>query len=134
LADPTFIEPRPFAFTLHGTIVAIEVDATLYSIGSLLRACYKLTDRAYLHLANDVEPGQIVVSILSRDDRSDLSELAGELVNELLDQRLREVIAAETGPVRELIFAQAFSEGNLLDTNRDEGDYEGDPLGLATAR
>jgi His-Xaa-Ser system protein HxsD len=134
VTDSTPIPFRPFAFTIDGGAVAMELDATIYSVGAVLRAGYKLTDRAYVHIARDEESDHLIVSLLARDSRSDLGALAGELTNEMLDQRLREMVAAETAAVRELIFAQAFSEGNLLDPDRDEGDYEDDPLGLATAR
>jgi hypothetical protein len=33
-----------------------------------------------------------------------------------------------------LIVAQAFSEGNLLDEQRDHGDFESDPLGIGRGR
>jgi His-Xaa-Ser system protein HxsD len=134
LIDPARAEYRPFAFTHDGSAVALEFDAAIYSPSALLRAGYKLSDRAYVHLARDESSGKLVMNLIPRDAGADLGALAGELTNEALDQRLRELIAAETGAVRELIFAQAFSEGNLLDPNRDDGDYEGDPLGLAAAR
>ena len=62
--------------------------------------------------------------------RVDERQLTGDFLNELLDQALRERLEAEFGPVRELIVAQAFSEANMLDPVRDDGDYNDDPLSI----
>ena len=51
--------------------------------------------------------------------------------NELINQRIRLDIAAETKSIRELIVAQAFAEADLLDRSRSEGDYHDDPRGIA---
>jgi His-Xaa-Ser system protein HxsD len=41
------------------------------------------------------------------------------LIKELVDQALRVQLEEEFGAVRTLIVAQAFSEGNLLDSDQD---------------
>ena len=43
----------------------------------------------------------------------------GEFFNELLDQQIRFSLDAEFAPLRTLIVAQAFSEGNLLPADAD---------------
>ncbi len=60
----------------------------------------------------------------------DLEFLAGEFRNEVLEQELREVVAEETRPVRDMLMAQAFSAFSLLDQEGDEGDYRKDPKGI----
>lgn len=91
------------------------VDTNVYSKSSLFRACYKFTDRAYIFLAcsNDY-PHSIVVSIKPKKSSNDPNLLIQELCNELIDQGVRETLEEELGPIRNLIVAQAFSEGNLL--------------------
>ena len=42
------------------------------------------------------------------------NEIARVFFQELLDQELREHVAEETGPVRTLIIAQAFSKTDLI--------------------
>ena len=69
-------------------------------------------------------------SAKSSGARVDERQLTGDFLNELLDQALRERLEAEFGPVRELIVAQAFSEANMLDPVRDDGDYNDDPLSI----
>jgi His-Xaa-Ser system protein HxsD len=124
---------EPIALALPPGSAALEIDTSIYHQSAVLRACYKLTDRCYFFLARRGE-ASLVVTLLSKSAEGDLSALIGELCNELLDQQLRHELAIEAGPVRELIVAQAFAEGNLLDPQRDEGDYVRDPLGIGEDR
>jgi His-Xaa-Ser system protein HxsD len=97
------------------------------------RAAYKFTDRCYLFLSRS-EPGWMKVTLGTKDEKQNLASLLGEFCNELLDQQIREDLAKEAGPIRDLIVAQAFAEGNLLDPQRDDGSYEDDALGICTFR
>jgi His-Xaa-Ser system protein HxsD len=53
--------------------------------------------------------------------------LIGDFQNAILDFQLRIEIGRETGPIRELIVAKAFAEGDLLD-EPPVGDWR-DPVG-----
>ena len=122
------------AFALGG-VRAIEVDGTVYSVPAILRSCYKLTALAYsLVLRSEGTPGNYLVLLWPRKTVAHSEEILGELCAELADQELRERLAREMQPVRQLIVAQAFAEGNLLNPQADEGDYEDDPLGIADGR
>lgn len=121
---------EPQAVTLGRVLLAIEVDLSLYSLQAVFRACYKLTNRCYLFLSYTEDPGWLAVTLLAKEGAEVSCDLAGELYNELLDQQIRETLSLEMGPIRELIVAQAFAEGNLLDSMRDEGNYQEDPLGI----
>jgi His-Xaa-Ser system protein HxsD len=125
---------QPFALGM-GSSIALEIDTSLYEPKSVLRACYKLTDRAYFFVSPCPETPSLLAVLLSgkREDEN-LTTLVGDLCNELLDQQIRESLAREAGSVRELIVAQAFAEGNLLDPLRDEGKYQEDPLGIGEHR
>ena len=61
---------------------------------------------------------------------SDLDHLLGEFANELVDQQLRVRLETQFADMRTLIVAQAFSEGNLLDSTQIEGDIQADPRGI----
>jgi len=87
-----------------------------------------------MHLARSSQPGRIAVTLGTKASGTEIDPLVGGFCNELVDQQLREHLAKEAGPIREMIVAQAFAEGNLLDENRDDGDYEQDPLGLGRKR
>lgn len=125
---------EPIAVRIGDASAALQVDTTIYGLDAILRACYKYTDRCYLFLAREPESADLVNIFFMGKDRTDLADVMGEFCNELVDQSLRLALSREFGPIRELIVAQAFSEGNLLDPQRDEGDYAGDPLGIGERR
>jgi His-Xaa-Ser system protein HxsD len=116
------------------TSVSIEVDTQLYALPAVMRAGYKFTGQYHVsvHRPDDLNEPKVTVTLTAKSSgaRVDAHQLTGEFLNELLDQALRERLEAEFGPVRELIVAQAFSEANLLDPIRDDGDYEHDPLSI----
>jgi His-Xaa-Ser system protein HxsD len=123
------------ASAIGGSRIAFEIDTALYSADAIFRAAYRFTDRCYIHLARrPEEPSLVVVTLTAKRPDAELRPIIGELCNELIDQQIRLDLARETGPLRELIVAQAFAEGNLLDAQRDEGDYEEDPLGIGRVR
>ncbi len=121
--------------SLENGQLILKVDSTVYSKPCLFRTCYKFTDRCYVFLSRDEDNQKTIITVLSPKAESvDLNQLSGEFFNELLDQQVRDSLSKETGELRNLIFAQAFAEGNLLDESRDEGDYEADPLGISKHR
>jgi len=114
--------------------VALEVDTTIYGQEAVLRAAYKFTDRCYVFIEGDkIRAGSLIVALTPKASLS-VGALIGEFCNELLDQQVRESLSREFGDIRTLIVAQAFAEGNLLDKERDEGDYLADPLGIGKRR
>lgn len=100
----------------------VIVDSSIYSRESLLRACYWFTDRAYLLLTR--HKTNFCVHFRSKSDEC-VEIISGEFVNALNESELRSVIASETGQLKQLIVAKAFSEANLLED--DLGDYR-DPV------
>ena len=125
---------QPIGLSLGEATAVLQIDTTLYGVDAVLRACYKYTDRCYLFLARQPEDEHHIHVYFMSKPKTSLPDILGEFCNELIDQNIRLALSQEFGPVRELIVAQAFSEGNLLDPQRDEGDYTGDPLGIGTRR
>lgn len=125
---------QPVGLSLGDSTAVLQVDSTLYELDAILRACYKYTDRCYLFLTRDPGTEGLVNIFFMSKRQSDLSEVMGDFCNELVDQSLRLALSQEFGPIRELVVAQAFSEGNLLDPQRDEGDYASDSLGIGERR
>lgn len=125
-------EPRDFAY-VEGRVIAIEIATYIYSSSAILRACYKFADRLH-SFVSCAETNAVLVVVLWPRSGGELSpSLVGEFCSELADQELRVRLALETGPLREIIVAQAFAEGDLPG-ELDESDYEADPLGIATTR
>jgi His-Xaa-Ser system protein HxsD len=108
-----------------GDRVAYDVDIGLFARESVLRACHKLTARCYVHLERGEGDG-VRVTFASKIEGLDVRTFLGDFGNELIEQELRQVLVERTSSLRELLVAQAFAEGNLLDPERDEGDYRGD--------
>ena len=125
---------EPEAFRLGQALLSVEVDLSLYSLRALFRACYKLTSSCYVFMSRTPDPTWLVVTLFAKTPEPVNVSLLGELHNELLDQQIRESLEAEMGPLREMIVAQAFAEGNLLDPQRDDGSYEEDPYGIGHPR
>src|SRR2546422_9628688 len=89
------------------------------------------TDRAYLHLRRR-KLGHVSVYITPKEQAGELTALAGEFANELLDYQVRSLVSAESGKIRELIVAQAFAESNLLDEPSDDNaSSQSDPMGIS---
>lgn len=124
-------------FDVFQNRVALEIDTSLFAPDAVFRTCYRFTDRCYLFLSRSPDQADrrvLVVSLATKVAASSLGAAVGDFCNELIDQQLRTQLERDAGPLRELIVAQAFAEGNLLDPQRDEGDYRTDPLGIGAAR
>lgn len=126
-------EPRLPEISSDGRSGALDIDLSVFSAAVVLRAAYKLTARAHV-FTEPTEPsgGRWTVTFRARGGQ-DIEAVIGDFANELIDQRLREEMSLEMAPLRELVVAQAFAEGNLLDALRDEGDWEEDPQGIGRA-
>lgn len=99
--------PAPVAWTLTGQRVAVAVDASVYPVSVATRAAYRLTDRAYVFIHH--VDGELFVLLRPKDAQTDLNDLVGELVNELLDQRIRMDLGEEFRGVHRAIVAEAFA-------------------------
>ena len=107
-----------------GSGLLTEVDLGIYSVPALLRVAYRFTDRCYLHLQRKSEH-VVEVRFRARTSEIGLQNIAGEFCNELLDQSLREIVARESEPVRNLILAHALSRTPFVDPELETVD----PLG-----
>ncbi len=115
--------------------LAVPVDLTLFTVPAVLRAVYKLSDRAFGLLQRDPDQvGRLWVYLFARQVGADLRPAVLEFVNELSDQQLRIQLEEQFREVRTLIVAQAFSEGNLLTPDDDNVDYRTDPHGASKNR
>jgi His-Xaa-Ser system protein HxsD len=100
----------------------VRLDPRIYSKEAILRACYWYSNVAYIH-APDSPEGRLVVHVrlkqvvptLENPKPIAIEDLVGEFCNSLLDFELRRQVEAETGHIRELILAKAFSESGVLE-------------------
>ncbi len=90
----------------------VSVDLSVYGLTAVLKSAYRFSGRAYLHV-QDAGGGKVDVWVRAKDGSAP-DQVAGEFLNDLLDQRLREIVATETRPERDLILAHALSRTNLV--------------------
>jgi His-Xaa-Ser system protein HxsD len=97
--------------------IEVIVDLGLYSQTSIIKAAYRFTGDWFVQLIRAGDD-KLTVSFTSKRPL-DEPNLKNQFLNELLDQRLREQISAETQPVRNLIMAHALSKLGLGDHIHD---------------
>lgn len=87
----------------------VVVDTAQYSEATLHKCFYWYT-RDYRVTIQPVQTGQLRIQLVSKEGLPvDLPALQNQVQNDLLDFRLRALIAEETRPVRELLLAKAFA-------------------------
>jgi His-Xaa-Ser system protein HxsD len=88
-------------------------DEGTVQLDALQRAVYAVADVMTVDIART--SGKFVCTLYARNRANDESDLAHRLRAEVIDQTLRLRIADETEPLRNLIFALAFSQTGLGD-------------------
>jgi His-Xaa-Ser system protein HxsD len=102
----------------------VRLDPRIYSREAILRTCYWYSNAAYIQ-APESPHGSIVLTIqlksraptLERPKPISIEEFVAEFCNSLLDFELRRQVEFETGAIRQLILAKAFSESGILEDN-----------------
>ena len=95
--------------------LTVTFDMSTISLDALQRAAYAVTDLMTVDIT--ASDGTFVCTLYPRNRTDDVDELAHRLRAEVIDQTLRLRIAAQTEPLRNLIFALAFSETGLGDVS-----------------
>lgn len=94
-------------------IVETTWPKSVVPLEALERALYALADRATGSIDDGGE--HWVLTLQARAHGADLDSLSHALRQEVNDQTLRVKIAARTDPVRNLVFALAFSRSGLVE-------------------
>ena len=113
-------------YCMSSSEISLDFDPAIYRLSAIKKAAYKFGDRFHIQLLT-IDGGWVKAVLTPRTALENQQFLAGEFCNEVLDQELREVVAEETRPVRDLLLAQAFSATALIDALGDDGDYHSDP-------
>lgn len=88
----------------------VIVDMAIYAKGSLVAACYKFTDRFYIHQQTS---GKNVIAIFEAKDGNEISDvIVKQFCNELIDQQVRFNTNQQFGHIRDLIVEEAFKPVN----------------------
>src|ERR1035438_1570509 len=95
---------------------AVNFDRATIQLDALQRAAYAVA--ALMTVDISVSDDKYVCTLFPRDPGADHEVLAHRIRSEVIDQTLRLRIAAETGPLRTLIFGLAFSWTGVTDAER----------------
>lgn len=107
------------------------VDLSIYGIDAAMRAAHKFTGRCFVALQT---AGDNILEVRLRPKRldDDADALIGDFLNELLDQKLRAVISAETAHARDLVMAHALSLTGFIRPDLETAEPGLDPQNIAT--
>lgn len=88
----------------------VVVDMAIYAKESLVAACYKFTDRFYVHQQTS---GNNVIAVFEAKDGNAISDIVvKQFCNELIDQQVRFNTNQQFGHIRDLIVEEAFKPVN----------------------
>ena len=104
-----------------GSFVA-RFDRNVYRLTAVKKAAYKYGN--IFRIMIEEADGFILASLKAASSNNDPEEAVGSFCNEVLDQELREEIAAETNGIRDLLLAHTFSKTSLIDSELETSDYE----------
>ncbi len=108
-----------------------RIDLAVYGLEAVLKSAYRFTGRCYLHL-QQAGPASVEVRMRPKRREDDPDLAVREFLNDLLDQRLRSLIAAETAGERNLILAHALSRTNLVRPDLETAEPTTDPQHVST--
>jgi His-Xaa-Ser system protein HxsD len=102
-------------FTSDGASIRVTIDLRVHRLTAIKKAAYRVADRCTAMLQSPREHALPVLFTFKPGTSQDSARAAVRaFFQELLDQDLREEIAEETGPMRALILAHAFSKTELI--------------------
>src|SRR5262245_12277589 len=94
-----------------GDLAKASIDPAVYTEAAVFKTAYWMTDRFFLFLDRD-QDGRWIVGLRNKpDSQADLRLALSEFCNSLVDFRLRDIVNAETGSIREALVRFAFMEG-----------------------
>ena len=114
---------------LDGKLIC-SVNPAVYSLEAVKGACHKLAGRAFASIQLDGDQGFISIEWRPRSSLENLEALANEFWMMVLDESLRIDLRKRTGPLRDLIIAQAYSRVNLTQPALDQTMPGEDPLNI----
>lgn len=94
-----------------GTYEIFKIDASVFSINTILKTTYWFTDRCYIQLEYSVDKKFICVILRPKDESQALdSSIPGDFANALIDHSLRALVHEETKDIQTIIVRRAFAE------------------------
>lgn len=87
----------------------IDVDLNIYAKEAINAACYKYTDKFWIHQQTTDNSNVRVIFEQKKDSQDALTDdIAKQFSNDLIDQQLRIDVVKQNGHIRDLIVEEAF--------------------------
>jgi len=138
--SPERVLPNGVTQRFEDGALRVSLPVEVYGLDAILRSCYWLTEHCFVYLGRPTA-ATIEVTLVAKSGRAtETDQLTWDFLNDLIDQRLRVQVQAETRPIREMIVAQAFAEIDLIDDRGKIADPPGakkpgdDPEGIRVWR
>ena len=131
-------DSEEFTYAIADRTVAFVLDEAIYKKDAVFGTAYLFIEKCYVYLTCPAE-GQVGVRLRTRGeaDEAALEEMAGEFVNELLNQMIRHSVGESTMRIREYYMARAFFATDTQTTiddllaELDDEELEEAPLEIA---
>ncbi len=114
---------------LEPTVSVYRFQKSLYRLEAIKKACYRFLADFEVDITDSAE--EIRVQLVEKHIGCARRFAAHQLPAEVLDQELREQVAAETQAMRDLILAQAFASFSLTNDSGETADFRDDPLDIS---
>ena len=101
------------------------IPTAVYSESVILKSAYIFIDKCYVYL-DKPSTDKFLVCLRLKDSKHKINDFVGEFLNELLNQKLQEKVDQETGKIRELLVAQAFSDVELIVSSKTPNSKDDD--------
>ena len=112
----------------HENGFVVSVQPSVYTLEVILGVSHRYTAKCFVHV-QQAHSNLVEVRFQQRGSE-DVGLLAKEFCNELLDGRLRDLVARESQAERDLILAHALSRHPLLNRELEGAEAFSDPAGV----
>ncbi|MEO6993960.1 MAG: His-Xaa-Ser system protein HxsD [Lacunisphaera sp.] len=103
-----------------------RIDLAVYGLDAVLKSAYRFTGRCFIHLQH-ADESTVEVRMRPKLENENPDTAIRDFLNDLIDQRLRSLLAAETAEVRNMIMAHALSRTTLIRPDLETADPKSDP-------
>lgn len=94
-----------------GDYFFVTIDKDIYAINAILKTCYALTDRYYLHVMKAAD-NQLSIYFYNKNAAApvdDCDRAVHDFLDLLHENQMRQIVLSETKNIHEEIVRQAFS-------------------------
>jgi His-Xaa-Ser system protein HxsD len=103
------------AFQVIDGQIGVRLNLNVYRLFAIQKAAYRLAERCTAVLGEPRDEHlEVRFAFRPGTGEDQAREAVRQFFQELLDQELREKVGEETGPLRHLVIAQAFSRTDLI--------------------